>query len=443
MFLVYELKARYQLSWEDLPYVENPVSGLEHAMNALAQRHDYFGASVHNIEEFKRDYVPYYHREFNHDIAENELHYKFLDGQLFSVARNGDPFSTTFKWRELDNHPDGGEWYVCHPIFGDVLKQQLENHAKQLGAQRRKWMAERAEIDANPAALIPAVRRVVEKSVVEKPISTPVKGNDALPQSLDEAAQRLIDAGPAVRAARAAGSPLPPSAYSLADKQAVIAAGLEERFLVRVIETDYASDEGYIGKVREHGQSISWTAPFSMVEHGDTDAEALLNAFGTRHTLGKKYTVLIIDRDKMNEIGDVQTIIPTKQNLRALIAENPHISTLSPDEVEQVLSDDLAPKYYLFAKAKSKKEISSEDIDEMEALSNDLGFSKDDTQLIIKRQKLAGQVAAWEEFTGNGMTLDTNSKAKAYGPVEVVMLDKKPMKLGQLRNDKAVKSINC
>ena len=121
MFLVYELKARYQLTWEDLPYVENPVSGLEHALNALAQRHDYFGASVHNIEEFKRDHVPYYHREFNHDIAENELHYKFLDGQLFSVARNGDPFSTTFKWRELDAHPDDGEWYVCPPIFGDVL----------------------------------------------------------------------------------------------------------------------------------------------------------------------------------------------------------------------------------------------------------------------------------------------------------------------------------
>lgn len=275
-------------------------------------------------------------------------------------------------------------------------------------------------------------------------VAKPSDNEKALPpQSLEEASQRLIDAGPAVRAAKANNKPLPPSSYSFADKQAVVEQGLEEKFLVRVIETDYAGDNGYIGKVRDHGQSISWTAPFSMVEHGDTDAEALLNAFGTRYDPAKKYTVLIIDRDKMNDIGDVQTIIPTKQNLKELIAENPHISTLSPNEVEQVLSDELAPKYYAFAKAKSKQKISSNDVDKMEVLSKDLGFSKDDTQLLIKRQKLADQVAAWEEFTGNGMTLDTTASAKAYGPVEVVMLDKKPMKLGELRRDKAIKSINC
>ena len=180
-----------------------------------------------------------------------------------------------------------------------------------------------------------------------------------------------------------------------------------------------------------------------MVEHGDTDAEALLNAFGTRYDPAKKYTVLIIDRDKMNEIGDVQTIIPTKQNLKGLIAENPHISTLSPDEVEQVLSDELAPKYYKFAKEKSKQEIKSSDAEGIDALAKRLGFSKEDSQLLIKRQKLADQVAAWEEFTGNGMTLDTNSKGKTYGPVEVVMLDKKPMTLGGLRKDNAIKSIDC
>jgi hypothetical protein len=229
----------------------------------------------------------------------------------------------------------------------------------------------------------------------------------------------------------------------MADKQAVVEKGLEEKFLVRVIETNYAGDEGYIGKIREHGQSISWTAPFSMVEHGDTDAEALLNAFGTRHSPVKNYTILIIDRDKMNDMGDVQTIIPTKQNLKALIAANPKISTLTPDEVEQVLSDDLAPKYYEFAKVKSTRKISTDDMEKMQGLSKEMGFSESETDNLILRQQFADQVAAWEEFTGNGMTLDTNSKAKAYGPVEVVMLDKKPMKLGELRKYKAVKSLNC
>ncbi|MDF3011988.1 MAG: hypothetical protein K0Q78_192 [Cellvibrio sp.] len=289
-----------------------------------------------------------------------------------------------------------------------------------------------------PVPLAPESKKSVSVTKVET-----VPAKKAPPQTLDEATQRLRDAGPAVRAAKANGTALPPSPYTMADKQAVVEKGLEEKFLVRVIETNYAGDEGYIGKIREHGQSISWTAPFSMVEHGDTDAEALLNAFGTRHSPVKNYTILIIDRDKMNDMGDVQTIIPTKQNLKALIAANPKISTLTPDEVEQVLSDDLAPKYYEFAKVKSTRKISTDDMEKMQGLSKEMGFSESETDNLILRQQFADQVAAWEEFTGNGMTLDTNSKAKAYGPVEVVMLDKKPMKLGELRKYKAVKSLNC
>lgn len=322
---------------------------------------------------------------------------------------------------------------------GELLAYKLPLPPKAPPAKAVEYVAATAADRAVPLApessgkSAPATTTTTEKASAKK----------APPQTLDEAEQRLIDAGPAVRAAKKDNQPLPPSSYTLADKQAVVDKGLEEKFLVRVIETKYAGDDGYIGKVRDHGQSISWTAPFSMVEHGDTDAEALLNAFGTRHNPKSNYSILIIDRDKMNDIGDVQTVIPTKQNLKSLIAENPHISTLTPDEVEQVLSDDIAPKYYEFAKAKSTQKISSDDIDEMQGLAKDLGFSESETDSLMLRQQLADQVAAWEEFTGNGMTLDTNSIVTTYGPVEVVMLDKKPMKLGELRKYKAIKSVNC
>ncbi len=264
------------------------------------------------------------------------------------------------------------------------------------------------------------------------------------PLSLEEAEQRLIAAGPAVRAAKASKQPLPPSAYSLEDKQAVIENGLQEKYLIRVIETKYAGDEGFIGKVREQGHSVSWTAPFSMVEHGDTDPEALLKAFGTRHNPDSQYTILIIDREKMNEIGDVQTVIPTKQNLKNLIAKNPEISTLSLSEIDEVLSDELAPKYYKFAKEASK--ISANDKVKRIRLTKKMGFSSEESKKIIKRQDLADQVAAWEEFTGNGMTLDTTKTTPGrpvYGPVEVIVLDKKPMKIGDLKKVGALSSINC
>lgn len=278
--------------------------------------------------------------------------------------------------------------------------------------------------------------------VVSAPPSVPTApSKTAPPQSFEEAEQRLIAAGPAVREAKASGKQLPPSSYSLEDKQAVIETGIKERFLVRVIEKKYAGDDGYIGKVREQGHSISWTAPFSMVEHGDTDAEALLKAFGTRHTPGAEYTILIIDREKINEIGDVQTVIPTKQNLKTLITKNPEVSTLTPDEVENVLSDELAPKYYKFAKEASL--VKANDKDKRIALANEMGFSADDTKELLKRQDLADQVAAWEEFTGNGMTLDITSSQGTYGPVEVIMLDRKPMTIRELKQFRALKSVNC
>ena len=408
MFSILEIKSRYDLTWEDLPYIEAPAFAHHHAFKAIQGR-DPYAPPVQNIEDFRRAEVPHYDPFFNHDYVENHLRHLFFEGLYFSISRPKIPLAPIFNWRPIAEHPDGGEWIADPTNYSEYFTQKLEEYAKYLGAQRRRKIAEQAEADATPAALAAGAKRLVERSSVAQSKPTKEKAKIAAPQTLEEAAQRLKDAGQAVRDAKANDKPLPPSPYSLADKQAVVDAGLKERFLVRVIEKTYASDKGHIGKVREHGQSISWTAPFTMVEHGDTDAEALLKAFGTRYDPEKEYTIVIIDLEMMNEIGDVETVIPTTQNLKNLIAENPQISTLTPEEVEQVLSDELAPKYYKFAKQKSQQKIDSSDSEGMNALAKTLGFSKDETKSLIKRQKLADQVAAWEEFTGNGMTLDTTA----------------------------------
>ena len=272
-----------------------------------------------------------------------------------------------------------------------------------------------------------------------KPSTAAPVERKAEPQSLGEAAQRLKDAKPAVVAAKAKGEPLPASSYTLADKQAVVENGLNERYLVRVIESGHAKDDGYIGKVREHGATISWLAPLSMVEHGDTDAEALLNAFGTRYNPTKSYTVLIIDSHKMNEVADVKTIIPTHKNLQKLIADNPHITKVDPDIAKQVLREDFVPKYSKFVKGMNAAKTNQKSTSAMEDFAKSQGFSADETNLLLKRHQLANDVSAWEEFTGNGMTLDTNVKDKtAYGPVELVMLDKSPKTLGDLKQQNAI-----
>jgi hypothetical protein len=282
-----------------------------------------------------------------------------------------------------------------------------------------------------PARTSPAPKNVVPEKKPE-------------PQSLAEASQRLNDAKPAVDAAKKAGTPLPGSSYSLADKQAVIESGTTERFLVRVIPSDKASDDGYIAQKRDHGGTIAWTAPLSMVEQGDTNAEALLNAFGTRYDPAKTYTVLIIDSHKMNEVANVQTIIPTNKNLQQLIADNPQITKVSPEVTQQVLNENFAPKYYTFAKGMNVAGVNQDKATNMENFAKDQGYSSEESVLLLKRHQLAKDVSAWEEFTGNGMTLDTNIKDKTvYGPVELVMLDKAPKTIGELKQQKAISLLSA
>lgn len=62
-----------------------------------------------------------------------------------------------------------------------------------------------------------------------------------------------------------------------------------------------------------------------MVEHGDTRAEELLNAFGTRFNPLKEYTMRVMDRTELAELGDIQSIIPTFESLTSLIRLNPGV----------------------------------------------------------------------------------------------------------------------
>ena len=79
---------------------------------------------------------------------------------------------------------------------------------------------------------------------------------------------------------------------------------------------------------------------------------------------------------------------------------------------------------------------------DMKSFAKEQGFSAEDSDLLLARHQLAKDVSAWEEFTGNGMTLDTNVKDKvAYGPVELVMLDKSPKTLGELKDHNAILSL--
>ncbi|MCE9846412.1 hypothetical protein NB557_04670 [Vibrio alginolyticus] len=126
----------------------------------------------------------------------------------------------------------------------------------------------------------------------------------------------MAETKPYVDAAREGGAALPGSAYSTADKREIVQKGLNEPLLFRIIESKYNEDDGYIGYKPEGITKLKyWTTTFTQAEHGDTDPEAICNAVGIEYKPDCEYTILLIDHQKANEIGDMHSFIPTYERM--------------------------------------------------------------------------------------------------------------------------------
>lgn len=201
----------------------------------------------------------------------------------------------------------------------------------------------------------------------------------------------------------------------------------------------YPVDDGQFEQVK-NGQQVFFTAPLSQVEHGYGQANELLNAFGTDYAPDAEYTMLLMDRSKLAKLGDTESIIPTFDNLNKMIAENPNIG-IDPDIAKQVLNSDFAPKYEAFSKAAQSDGIDLSDPNDAKLFASKMGFSAEETTLLMKRHEIAKDISAWDIFQGNGMTRDTNFNYPVDGPVEVFTLDRNPLDLGYLESEGALTRI--
>jgi len=427
MFPVFEIKALLELTWEDIPFIELPTFGHEHALAALFGRHDFFGARVLNIDAFKNREVPHFHPDSNYHVIERQLHYLFYHGHYFSVARHGIPFGASFTWRALETHPDGGEWNIHHRVYGDPLKQKLEDLAKRLGAQKRRMMAEQAA-EASPAALIPVVKRVVEKSVVKKPASQPAPQSKS-PQNLDECANRL----------ELARERLCDQGYQAkyTDEQQLVKVKnnevSKERFLVS-FQTENTKPGAKLAYQRNSKLVPIWATSFDQLENADTDPELIAKILGTPYYPEKDYVLHIIDRgETLNQFGQ-NTLIPTWDNM-----QEPTQKYLGGKHDPAVLSEVMTPGYQK-QYAKSIEEYHVIGLDEF-----DLGDQKDyleslsvqDKEKFSARHNVRTEIGANSEFTGNGLT-QSREGSTHYGVVETLTLENDPPPISKMNNVKTV-----
>lgn len=438
MFLVLDIKSLFELTWEDIPYIESPVFAIEHVKDAIGGAQDYWSARVTNIHEFAHTHSlqRYSYTLYNAEI-ESSLGFLFSTGSYFSVARNKIPFAASFGWRELESHPDGGEWYISHYNYADGVKQKLEAHAKYLGAKRRRMLAEQAEEDASPAALISAAKRVVEKRVAEKNVAqksaAQLAQSSTAAQSLAECEKRLSDARERLITNGYQ------SKFSDAQIQALAQTGeLDDRFVVRLIETKYAGDNGYLGQMK-NGEVKYWSTTFNQMENADTDPQTLCALIGVDYKPGNAYSLVIVDAQAKGA-GQSVTIVPTHKNLGDFAKRE--IKGINADAVDGVMTPEYSQEY---AEHMLAFKAAGASIDKEKDISDyaDANFSNEtDKEHFESRIRIHERLGANEHYTGDGTTKNLIADCpNECGVMETFTYDKNPHTLAQLESNGSAKRI--
>lgn len=127
MMQLFEIKNYLDLTWADIPLVEDPVFAENHLLKMLTYPHDQWNRVI-NIREFEIKEIGTYDPLFNHDYAANRINYLLHSGQYFSVCRSGKPVSPAFVWKEDQNHPHKGMWVdsgFAYLTAGNTIKNLL------------------------------------------------------------------------------------------------------------------------------------------------------------------------------------------------------------------------------------------------------------------------------------------------------------------------------
>lgn len=127
MMQLFEIKNYLDLTWADIPLVEDPVFAENHLLKMLTYPHDQWNRVI-NIREFEIKEIGTYDPLFNHDYAANRINYLLHSGQYFSVCRSGKPVSPAFVWKEDQNHPHKGMWMdsgFAYLTAGNTIKNLL------------------------------------------------------------------------------------------------------------------------------------------------------------------------------------------------------------------------------------------------------------------------------------------------------------------------------
>lgn len=256
--------------------------------------------------------------------------------------------------------------------------------------------------------------------------------------------------------------PLPQPEYSVADQLAMVEhakgeQGLEETFIARIVETQYAQDDNTIGRPLTNsdgqvlGQATYWTTTYSQIEHADSNAAMICAAVGKPYNPAADYTLLLIDQQKANEVGDMVSFVPTYDNIKAF-AKRELANEIDAQITDIVMDSSYSETYEMYMQAVKANNIDLDDPVDYEEFIQSMGLNEQLTQWFEERRKLDHRLGATEEFLGSGLSKNTRAnnpetpfgevyEGFAYGVLETFTYDKNPQTLGILAAQGIVKRL--
>jgi hypothetical protein len=426
MMCSFEIKSSQDLVWADIPYIGNPIFVVGMVMECLQMRDSVWGR-ITNIDSFHKEAVPHYSALNNHYVVRDEVDQLFRSGRYYGVSRTQRPTSALYNWRELAGHPEGGEWHTGSVFYIDMSKRLLQ----RLDAKRRQQARLAAEEVAIAEELVAAARSV--RSRAEKPASAPVISQptpDLKPRSLNDCEQRL-----AAARERLIAEGYKPK-YTDEELMAIAQKGeLDDRFVVRLTETKYAGNDGYLGQMN-NGEVKYWSTTFNQMENADTDPKTLCALIGVDYKPEKSYTLVIVDTQAAGT-GQSVTIVPTHKNLGNFAKSE--IKGINPEAVDKVMTPEYNGEYaeHMVAFKASGGHVGKEK--HMKDYANANFSNKEDKVLFKTRMKINEKLGANEYYTGDGTTKNLIADCpNKCGVMETFTYDKSPQTLAQLEaNDSA------
>ncbi|MCI2285055.1 hypothetical protein L3081_18720 [Colwellia sp. MSW7] len=262
------------------------------------------------------------------------------------------------------------------------------------------------------------------------------KSNIKPPVTMAEVQARMQAATVAVVTARNTGAPLPTSPYTLADKLDIVEQGLDEKYIVRIIESENATDEGTVGWVNpQTKQSTYWTTTYTQLEYADKDPELITSAVGKPYNDTADYTLLVIDADRAAIEGDMKTFIPTYDNLTNFAKAD--LEDTPADAITACMTPQYSAKYEAFIKVADTDGVDLKDTKEFSEFAQNIQLTEADAKVLSARHSINRKYGANEQFQGNGLTRNTDpvTGKVSQGMVETFSQDKNPQTLKYLEDN--------